>query len=79
MKQSRFADEQIIGFLKQAEAGMSVKELSRSGGMEPLAVAKGLCTGLQIRVGRFDFGSRLHHFSFGINKKAPLRGFLFCV
>ncbi len=32
MKQSRFTDEQIIGFLKQAEAGMSVKELCRSGG-----------------------------------------------
>jgi putative transposase len=25
-------DEQIIGFLKQAEAGMSIKELCRSGG-----------------------------------------------
>ncbi len=25
MKQSRFADEQIIGFLKQADAGMSAK------------------------------------------------------
>ncbi len=32
MKQSRFTDEQIIGFLKQADAGMSVKELCRSGG-----------------------------------------------
>ncbi len=32
MKQSRFTSEQIIGFLKQAEAGMSVKELCRSGG-----------------------------------------------
>jgi len=32
MKQSRFTDEQIIGFLKQADAGMSVKELFRSGG-----------------------------------------------
>ena len=28
MKQSRFTDEQIIGFLKQADAGMSVKELT---------------------------------------------------
>jgi putative transposase len=27
MKQSRFTDEQIIGFLKQADVGMSVKEL----------------------------------------------------
>jgi putative transposase len=32
MKKSRFSDEQIIGFLKQAEAGMPVKELYRSGG-----------------------------------------------
>ena len=32
MKQSRFTDEQIIGFLKQADAGMSIKELCRSGG-----------------------------------------------
>ena len=32
MKLSRFTDEQIIGFLKQADAGMSVKELCRSGG-----------------------------------------------
>jgi putative transposase len=31
IKQSRFTDEQIIGFLKQAKAGMSVKELCRSG------------------------------------------------
>ena len=27
MKQSRFTDEQIIGFLKQADAGMSVNYL----------------------------------------------------
>ena len=32
MKNSRFTDEQIIGFLKQAEAGLAVKELCRSGG-----------------------------------------------
>ena len=32
MKQSRFTDEQIIGLLKQSDAGMSVKDLSRSGG-----------------------------------------------
>jgi len=39
MKQSRFTDEQIIGFLKQADAGMSVKELCRSGGFsQPVSV-----------------------------------------
>ena len=32
MKTSRFSEEQIIGFLKQAEAGMQVKELCRKGG-----------------------------------------------
>jgi putative transposase len=32
MKKSRFTDEQIIGFLKQAEGGMPVKELCRLGG-----------------------------------------------
>ena len=39
------------------------------------AIAKRLCTGLQIRVGRFDSGSRLHH-------TKPLTrygGFFFCV
>ena len=29
MKKSRFTDEQIIGFLKQVEAGAAVKELGR--------------------------------------------------
>ena len=32
MKKSRFSEEQIIGFLKQAEAGMPVVEICRKGG-----------------------------------------------
>ena len=32
MKKSRYTEEQIIGFLKQADAGMPIKELCRAGG-----------------------------------------------
>ena len=32
MKKSRYSEEQIIGFLKQADAGMAIKELCRKGG-----------------------------------------------
>ena len=32
MKTSRFTEQQIVGWLKQAEAGMSVKEVCRQGG-----------------------------------------------
>ena len=32
MRTSKYSEEQIIGFLKQAEAGMPIKELCRKGG-----------------------------------------------
>ncbi len=32
MKKSRYSEEQIIGFLKDADAGMPIKELCRQGG-----------------------------------------------
>ena len=35
MKKSRFTTEQIIGFLKQVEAGMAVADLCRQHGFSP--------------------------------------------
>ncbi len=32
MRKSRYSEEQIISFIKQAEAGLSIKELCRKGG-----------------------------------------------
>ena len=35
MKKSRFTTEQIIGFIKQADAGMAVSELARQNAFSP--------------------------------------------
>ena len=40
MKKSRYTEEQIIGFLKQAEAGMPVKELCRKEGFSDATLYK---------------------------------------
>jgi putative transposase len=40
MKKSRFTKELIIGFIKQAEAGMPIKELCRKGGFSDATFCK---------------------------------------
>ena len=40
MKKSRFTDQQIIGFIKRAEAAMPIKELCRKGGFSDAAFYK---------------------------------------
>jgi len=39
-KKSRFTEEQIIGLLKKAEAGMPIKELCRKGGFSDVTFYK---------------------------------------
>ena len=41
MKKSRFTEEQIIGFLKEAEAGSPVADICRRGGFSDATFYKG--------------------------------------
>ena len=52
MKKSRFTEEQIIGFLKEAAAGAKVEEVCRKAGIHPATyfawksmgwLARGMC------------------------------------
>lgn len=38
MRKSRFTAEQVIGFIKQTEAGMAVAELRRQHGFSPASL-----------------------------------------
>ena len=50
MKKKRFTEQQIIGFLKESEAGMPVKELCRKHGFSDAAFYKwrGKYGGMQV-------------------------------
>lgn len=43
MKKSRYTEEQIIGFLKQAELGMAIKDVCRQGGFSEATFYKWRC------------------------------------
>ena len=44
MKRSKFTDEQIIGFIKSYEAGVSVTDLARQHGFSEMRAIRGQTT-----------------------------------
>ena len=64
MRKSKFTEEQIIGFLKQAEAGMPVAEICRKGGFSDATFYKwrakfgGMDTSLMARMKELEEENR---------------------
>ena len=50
MKKSRFSEEQAIGFLKQAEAGIPIKDLCRKGGFSDVRALTGVTVGYRVQL-----------------------------
>lgn len=64
MRKSRFTTEQIIGFLKQVEAGMAVADLCRQHGFSPASLR--LACGQSITAHDHKHGMRCASSSFGV-------------
>ncbi len=56
MKRSRFTEERIVGFIRDAEAGMQVKALCRKGGFSDSTFYKWQTkySGIDVLSGEFD-------------------------
>jgi len=60
MKKSRFSEEQLIGFLHQAQAGMAIPDLCRSGGFSHAIPGEFEYTGMVGRAGMMRASSARH-------------------
>ena len=64
MRKSKFTEEQIIGFLKQAEAGMPVADICRAGGFSDATFYKwrakfgGMDTSMMARMKKLEEENR---------------------